>query len=172
MVMKREWVLLVYKIPSQPTRLRAQVWRRLQRCGAIYLQDSVSIVPATSELAENMQWIADEIREVGGEAFLFRATTTSVEQEGRIEGLFRAAARTQAQRLLEALSELGTRTRGTASPREVDEAEDEVRRIRQAALKLRLRTHFPVSEEETLHKRLRSMRERVDQLLLRRTRRG
>lgn len=170
--MKREWVLLVYKVPSHPTRLRAQVWRRLQRCGAVYLQDSVSVVPATSEPAENMQWIADEIREVGGEAFLFRATTTSPDQESRIEGLFEAVSRTQAKRLLEALSELGTRTRGTTGPKEVDQAEDEVRRIRQAALKLRLRSHFPAPEEERLHQRLRSMRERLDQLLLRRPRRG
>jgi hypothetical protein len=36
MVMHREWAVLVYKISPHPTRLRALVWRRLQRCGAIY----------------------------------------------------------------------------------------------------------------------------------------
>ena len=82
--MKREWVVLVYKIPPQPTRLRAQVWRKLQRYGAVYLQNSVCIVPATSELAENMQWIADEIREMGGDAYLFRATASSPREESRI----------------------------------------------------------------------------------------
>jgi hypothetical protein len=50
----------------------------------------------------------------------------------------------------------------------VEEFEDEVRRIRQAALKLRLRSHFPVSEEETLHKRLRTLRERLERQALRR----
>lgn len=166
--MKREWVILVYKIPSHPTRLRAQVWRKLQRCGAIYLQNSVSIVPATSELAENMQWIADEIREIGGEAFLFRATATSPAQEGQIERLFGATSRAQARKLLEALSGLQRRVRRTAGPQDLEEAEDEVRRIRQAALKLRLRSHFPVPEEEALHKRLRAMRERLDRQALRR----
>jgi DNA-binding transcriptional regulator PaaX len=166
--MKREWVLLVYKIPSHPTRLRAQVWRKLQRCGAIYLQNSVSIVPATSELAENMRWIADEIREVGGEAFVFRATATSPEEEGQIERLFAAASRAQAGKLLEALSALERRVRRTAGPQDLDEAEDEVRRIRQAALKLRLRSHFPAREEDALHKRLRAVRERLDRQALRR----
>ncbi|MBI2115517.1 MAG: hypothetical protein HYT85_10595 [candidate division NC10 bacterium] len=166
--MKREWVLLVYKIPSHPTRLRAQVWRRLQRCGAIYLQNSVSIVPATNELAENMQWIADEIREVGGEAYVFRATATSPEQERQIERLFGAASRAQAQKLLDALPALERRMGRTAGPQDLEEAEDEVRRIRQAALKLRLRSHFPVPEEEALHKRLRAMRERLDRRALRR----
>lgn len=166
--MKREWVLLVYKIPSHPTRLRAQVWRQLQRCGAIYLQNSVSIVPATSELAENMRWIADEIREMGGESYVFRATTTSPGEESEIERLFGSASRRQARKLLEALSVVERRVGRTAGPQEVEEFEDEVRRIRQAALKLRLRSHFPVSEEETLHKRLRTLRERLERQALRR----
>jgi hypothetical protein len=166
--MKREWVLLVYKIPSHPTRLRAQVWRRLQRCGAMYLQNSVSIVPATSELAENMRWIADEIREMGGESYVFRATTTSPGEEGEIERLFGSASRTQARKLLEALSGVERRVRRTAGPQELEEVEDEVRRLRQAALKLRLRSHFPIPEEETLHKRLRAVRERLDRQALRR----
>lgn len=166
--MKREWVLLVYKIPPHPTRLRAQVWRQLQRCGAIYLQNSVSIVPATSELAENMRWIADEIREMGGESYVFRATTTSPGEEGEIERLFGSASRRQARKLLEALLAVERRVKRTAGSQELEEFEDEVRRIRQAALKLRLRSHFPVSEEETLHKRLRTLRERLERQTLRR----
>ena len=166
--MKHEWVVLVYKIPPHPTRLRAQVWRKLQRCGAIYLQNSISIVPATSELTENMQWIADEIREMGGEAFIFRATTGSPAEERQIEGLFGAASRGQARKLLEALSELERRVRRTTRALELEETDDELRRIRQAALKLRLRSHFPVREEETLHKRLGILRERLDRQALRR----
>jgi DNA-binding transcriptional regulator PaaX len=169
--MKHEWVVLVYKIPPHPTRLRAQVWRRLQRCGAIYLQNSVSIVPATSELAENMRWIADEIREMGGEAFVFRATAGSPAEERQIEGLFGSAVRGQARRLLDSLSRVEKRVRRLIKPEEVDAAEDEVRRIRQAALKLRLRSHFPVREEEVLHKRLGILRERLDRQALRRPRR-
>jgi len=169
--MKREWILLVYKIPAHPTRLRAQVWRQLQRCGAIYLQNSVSIVPATSELAENMRWIADEIREMGGESYVFRATTTSPGEEHEIERLFGSAGRTQARKLLEALSAVERHVRRTAGSKELEESEDEVRRIRQAALKLRLRSHFTVPEEETLHKRLRAVRERLDRQALRRPRR-
>ncbi len=165
--MKREWVLLVYKIPSQPTRLRAHVWRQLQRCGAVYLQNSVSIVPATSELAENMQWIADEIREVGGDAFLFRATATSPKEEGQIERLFGGASRAEAGKLLEALRAVEGRLKPKTGPQSLAEAEDELRRIRQAALKLRLRSHFPVAEEEVLHKRLRAARDRLDRHALR-----
>ncbi len=169
--MKREWILLVYKIPSHPTRLRAQVWRQLQRVGAIYLQDSVSIVPATSELAENMQWIADEIREMGGESLIFRATAASPKEENQIERRFNAASRAEAGKLLEALNGVEVRLRSGTTPHALDEAEDEIRRIRRDALKLRLRSHFPVAEEETLQKRLRVARERLDRHALRAARR-
>ena len=165
--MKREWALLVYKIPPHPTRLRALVWRRLQRFGAIYLQDSVCIVPASSELTENMQWIADEIREMGGEAYVFRAAATSPAQEARIEGLFGAASRAEARRLLETVGGLERRLRQAGSAASLAEVEDELRRVRQGALKLRLRSHFPAAEEETLHRRLRALRDRVERRALR-----
>ena len=32
------WLLLIYRVPSEPTRLRAAVWRRIKSLGAIYLQ--------------------------------------------------------------------------------------------------------------------------------------
>jgi DNA-binding transcriptional ArsR family regulator len=169
--MKREWVVLVYKIPPHPTRLRALVWRRLQRFGALYLQNSVCIVPATSELTENMQWIADEIREMGGEAYVLRAAATSPPQERQIEALFHAASRAEAGRLLQALSGLERRLGRLGGAGGLEEAEDDLRRLRQAALKLRLRSHFPVREEEALHRRLRALRDRLDRHALRAARR-
>jgi hypothetical protein len=169
--MKQEWVILVYKIPSQPTRLRAQIWRQLQRMGALYLQDSVSIVPATSELAENMQWIADEIQEMGGEAFLFRATATTPSCEAQVLRRFAEASRTEAGRVRETLAALEQRLGSVASPADLAVCDDELRRIRQAALKLRRRAHVPVREEEALQRRVRTVRDRLDRLALRATRR-
>src|SRR5258706_4971086 len=41
------WLLLVYRVPSEPTRLRSTVWRRLKSLGAIYLQNSAAALPAS-----------------------------------------------------------------------------------------------------------------------------
>jgi hypothetical protein len=41
------WLVLVYRIPSDPTRLRATVWRRLKSLGAVYLQNSAAALPAS-----------------------------------------------------------------------------------------------------------------------------
>src|SRR5437899_2513667 len=42
----QKWTLLVYRIPAQPTRLRLQIWRRLQKMGALYLQNAVCLLPS------------------------------------------------------------------------------------------------------------------------------
>jgi hypothetical protein len=33
------WLVLIYRVPSEPTRLRSTVWRRIKSLGAIYLQN-------------------------------------------------------------------------------------------------------------------------------------
>src|SRR5258707_1144268 len=65
------WVLLVYKVPREPTALRALVWRRLKRLGALLLHDAAWVLPATAWTREQMQWLAVEIQELGGEALLW-----------------------------------------------------------------------------------------------------
>jgi DNA-binding transcriptional regulator PaaX len=67
------WILLVYKIPREPTALRASVWRKLKRLGALLMHDAVWILPATPWTREQMQWLAVEIMELGGEAMLWES---------------------------------------------------------------------------------------------------
>ena len=45
------WLLLVYRVPSEPTRLRSTVWRRLKSLGAIYLQNSAAALLSCTVLA-------------------------------------------------------------------------------------------------------------------------
>jgi len=68
-----EWVLLVYKIPREPTASRATAWRKLKRLGALLLHDAVWVLPATPWTREQFQWLAVEIGELGGEAHLWES---------------------------------------------------------------------------------------------------
>src|SRR5262249_57473118 len=43
------WLLLIYRVPSEPSRLRATVWRRIKSLGAIYLQNSAAALPRSEE---------------------------------------------------------------------------------------------------------------------------
>jgi DNA-binding transcriptional regulator PaaX len=67
------WVLLVYKIPREPTSSRALVWRKLKRLGALLLHDAVWVLPATPWTREQLRWLAVEIGELEGEAYLWES---------------------------------------------------------------------------------------------------
>ena len=69
------WLLLHYKLPSKPSALRVYVWRKLKRIGAILLHEAVWVLPEKPRTAEQVQWLAAEIQEMGGEAYTWRAGT-------------------------------------------------------------------------------------------------
>ena len=69
----QRWMLLVYKVPREPTALRATVWRRLKRLGALLVHDAVWVLPATDWTREQFQWLAVEIGELGGEVYLWES---------------------------------------------------------------------------------------------------
>jgi hypothetical protein len=70
------WLLLVYRVPSEPTRLRAAVWRRLRNLGAIYMQNSAAAVPRTVQSERAMRALRNEIVEsMSGKAFLINSTS-------------------------------------------------------------------------------------------------
>jgi hypothetical protein len=68
------WLLLIYKVPNEPSARRVYVWRKLKALGAILLHDSAWVLPATSRTREKLQWLATEINEMeGGAALLWEA---------------------------------------------------------------------------------------------------
>jgi hypothetical protein len=66
----REWFVLVYKLPSEPTRYRASVWRKLRAAGAFYLQKGVAALPADPGSERVMRGVVQEVRESEGSAYL------------------------------------------------------------------------------------------------------
>ena len=80
------WLLLVYKVPHEPSANRVSTWRKLKRLGAILLHDAVWVLPSSPRTGEQLQWLASDIRDLGGEAFVWRASLTS---DGHDEALVR-----------------------------------------------------------------------------------
>lgn len=75
------WLVLIYKIPSEPTRLRAAVWRRLKGLGSIYLQNSVAALPGTVTAERALRRLRHEIVEMAGTAVLSRCEVLAGEAD-------------------------------------------------------------------------------------------
>jgi hypothetical protein len=84
------WLLLSYKVPRAPTAKRVYVWRKLKKLGAVSLQDSVWVLPATPHAREQFRWLASEIEELGGETTLWESTLLSDGQAARLVERFSA----------------------------------------------------------------------------------
>jgi hypothetical protein len=82
------WLLLHYKLPSKPSARRVYIWRKLKRLGAILLHEAVWVLPDNSRTAEQVQWLAAEIQERGGNAYYWRANTILGEHEESIRQQF------------------------------------------------------------------------------------
>jgi hypothetical protein len=64
------WLLLVYKVPAEPARIRAAVWRRLKALGAVYLQDGVAALPGSSAAERALRTLQNEVSGSGGLGYL------------------------------------------------------------------------------------------------------
>lgn len=92
------WLVLVYKIPAEPTRYRASVWRKLKATGAIYLQNGVAALPRTPATERVMRGIVEEIRKMAGSAHLL--DSKPLIDDAALQGAFTAARDEEYRELL------------------------------------------------------------------------
>ena len=76
-----EWVLLAYRMPREPSSPRIAVWRKLRRLGVAQIVDGLVTLPFDARTKEQLEWIADEIGEAGGEATLWLGRLGSARHE-------------------------------------------------------------------------------------------
>jgi hypothetical protein len=90
-VERPRWVLLVYRLPREPSRHRVAVWRKLRDLGALYLQDGVAALPEDAVTREQLEWLQLRVREAGGEATLWEAKPGTLAEEGELVEAFRSS---------------------------------------------------------------------------------
>jgi hypothetical protein len=86
----RQWLLLIYKVPQDPTRFRTYLWRQMRMLGALSLQQMVCLLPKTPDHESEMQRLVAKIEGFGGEAHVLTFTSPSKEWEDRIITRFNA----------------------------------------------------------------------------------
>jgi hypothetical protein len=83
------WLVLIYRVPPEPTRLRSTVWRRIKSLGAIYLQNSAAALPASAATERALRKLRREILDMSGTAVLLSCEVLAGESD--IHDQFQAA---------------------------------------------------------------------------------
>ena len=83
------WLVLIYRVPPEPTRLRSTVWRRIKSLGAIYLQNSAAALPASAATERALRKLRREILDMSGTAILLSCDVLAGESD--VYSAFQAA---------------------------------------------------------------------------------
>jgi hypothetical protein len=67
------WLLLLFSLPTNRNTERVAVWRRLKKLGAVQIKTSTYLLPDEPAQYEQFQWLAQQIRDYGGDSTLVRA---------------------------------------------------------------------------------------------------
>jgi hypothetical protein len=145
-VAKTNWVFLVYQLPREPSTPRISVWRKLKRLGVAQLGDGLVALPYDASTKEQLEWVAHDITEAGGDATIW-ITTPTVRRFGENLARDLMAERAEEYRVIsEEVAESlafgpGERTRV-------------LRRLRAEYRRIERRDHYPPEEKDTARKAL------------------
>ena len=78
------WLVLTWRLPAASSTPRVAAWRSLQRLGAVTLTPGAAIVPYSEHLLEQLSWIAEDIVQRGGDAYVLPVTELSEAEEDEI----------------------------------------------------------------------------------------
>jgi len=139
---QKTWLLFVYKVPSEPARVRVALWRKLKAMGGVYLQNGVCLLPRTDEHLRRLRVSDGEIREAGGETLLLETLPLDGGQEARIIERFNADRDQQYEELLEKCADFeGEIARETAAEKftyaELEEIENDLDKLKGWAGRIR-----------------------------------
>src|SRR3954453_22354096 len=102
-----DWVLLAYRLPREPSTPRIAVWRKLRRLGVVQLVDGLAALPADARTKEQLEWLAEEILEAGGEATVWLGRPGSRADERRLATRMAAAVAEEYCGVINAAAEAG-----------------------------------------------------------------
>lgn len=123
-----EWIAFSYTLPgAQSSSPRVTLWRRLRRLGTITITSSTYILPAREECVEAFQWLAQEIRQAGGDALIMHVASFAGFSHAEIVALFQEARRKEYAELAEQ-AESVIAIRDTQPDHEAHDTLDKLRR--------------------------------------------
>ena len=94
------WLLLVFTLPTAKASERVDVWRKLQRYGALALPSSGYVLPNDPANQERFEWLATSIRSAKGQAAVAQVCSFDELRNEQIEHMF-TEARTREYQVLE-----------------------------------------------------------------------
>ena len=102
------WLLLTFSLPTKRASQRVEVWRKLQRYGAVPLGNSGYLLPNNPTNQERFEWLATAIRKYAGEASVVKVQSIDNLSAPQLIGRFAEARAREYQELIRELQKLSS----------------------------------------------------------------
>lgn len=100
------WLLLTFTLPKKRASQRVEVWRKLQRYGAVPLGNSGYLLPNNATTRERFEWLATAIRKYSGEASVVMVESIDNLSKPQLIGRFAEARANEYQEIIDELQKL------------------------------------------------------------------
>lgn len=146
-VVATKWLLISTSTSGAPATLRVTVWRRLRGLGALYLQQSVCLLPDLPAVAASAHELRERVLRDGGSMRIVPIAVTDPADEAALVAELNAARNAEYDDVLERLPSLHReleveRQRGRTTFEEVEENEIDLERFRSWTEKIAARDYF------------------------------
>jgi hypothetical protein len=143
------WLLVTISTGTSST-LRVHAWRKLRSLGALYLQNSVALLPEHPDTSRAMAKLVDRVRRAGGSGRVLSIALTDPDEEAVVKAQFCAERSDEYQEIVSRvpafLEEIAyERKRGRATYAEVEESEADLERLQKWLARVRARDYFEAS---------------------------
>jgi hypothetical protein len=162
------WLVLIYRVPTEPSSSRVAIWRDLKRTGAHYLQQCVCVVPRRPELRDAVDVVREKIVRLGGSSNLFEVPALPADEEAALIEGFRDLV---AKQYAEIVEECDTKFvkeiefenfRENYTFAEAEEIEQDLDKIRRWYDRVRERDWFEAPGREDVEVRIASCAELLE----------
>lgn len=150
------WVVLVHRVPREPSTPRIAIWRRLRALGVAQLGDGVVALPEDARTREHLEWVADLVLEAGGTALLLRAQAFTRRDE-------QAIAHEMATARAEEYAQLAAEVEAARAAGPATDGGRALRRLRKELRAIQRRDYFPPAERDRAVTALTELAARLEQ---------
>jgi hypothetical protein len=115
------WLALAYSLSDPSSSRRVAVWRRLRQLGTVSPAGSLHLLPESAEAREAFGWLAQEIRDGGGQALVLEVDHLEESERSRIIEAFRSARDEDYRKIIEEAGQSPDRAKVEKLRRRFDE---------------------------------------------------
>jgi hypothetical protein len=152
---RASWVLLAYRLPREPSTPRIGLWRKLRRLGAAQVLDGLAALPLDARNREQLEWLADDVVQAGGEATIWIGELASAAQERELAARMAEAVADDYRNVLADVAAAHAEPQG--------QRRRTLARLRRELRRVKARDYFPPPEREPAQRAVEELASAVEE---------